>query len=117
MRYLDATFAAVQTFARPLNWTQSAVIFGDDSRVFAVGAGTDGTGATGDETLQVWQAHALGATDDAVVLPLSTGITSPVPLNVPFVPVSTDWGVVLSPGLDGAFSAIPPDDVLVIARY
>jgi len=117
IRYLDASFTSAQTFARRLNWTQTAPILGDDVRVFAVGAGADTVGNTGDETLQVWQTRALGATDDAVVLPLSTGPTTPVPLAVPFVPVSTDWGVILSPGLDKVFSGTPADDMLVIARY
>ncbi|MHC4846961.1 MAG: IPT/TIG domain-containing protein [Planctomycetota bacterium] len=111
--------SSLQDFTGAPFWPQVVAPLGDGTRAFAIGLGTDGIAATGDEELLVYQTVTLGNGADNSTLPMSVNIASRVAstLTTPivFVPIGSSWGAVQSPGFDGFWAT--GDDQVLIVRY
>jgi hypothetical protein len=111
--------SSLQDFAGPPFWPQVVAPLGDGTRAFAIGLGTDGVAATGDEELLVYQTLTLGNGTDNSTLPMSVNVASRIvsALTAPivFVPIGSSWGAVQSPGFDRIWAT--GDDQVVIVRY
>ena len=86
----------------------------DGDRVFALGQG-DQAWNNANEVLHVFQVRALDAFIDATTVPLAASATSNVDGNVPFVPIGSNWGLMLSTGMNGAWQN--NDDRLIVVYY
>ena len=94
-------------------WPQTRLPATDQDRGFAMSPGPDGAWGTGDETVVVHSGAVLSSGISASVLPATTG--SPVTVLSRLIPVGPSWGLVQSPGVDGAF--MTGDEQLVVVRY
>lgn len=111
--WVDGSAVSAQNFLAVPAWPGGLVPLTDQTRTFAIGD-PDGTPMSGDETLLVHQAAALGNLTDAASLALA-GVGAPATLAEPFVPVGPNWGVIQSPGPDKIYQT--NDDRIIFARY
>jgi len=111
---LRANGSSFAEFPGAPTWGQGTLAAVDSTRVFAIGTGPDAPNyGTGNETLIVLQAKAVGLGIATSLLPMSGALgyfvnaapSQAAQARTPFVPVGSGWGLMQSPGTTNAFSS------------